>query len=55
MEGLDNPVSSSMVRDLIARNEQLGPLLDPAVTAYLEQHQLYRKAVTAQQDIADGS
>ena len=51
MKGLDSPVSSSMVRDLIARNEPLEHLLDPAVAAYLEQHQLYRKAVSSQQKI----
>jgi len=46
MEGLDSPVSSSMVRDHIARNRSLDHLLDPAVAGYLEKHQLYRKAVT---------
>jgi nicotinate-nucleotide adenylyltransferase len=45
LEGLDSPVSSSMVRDHIARNDSLDQLLDPAVAGYLNKHQLYRKAV----------
>lgn len=46
MAGLDSPVSSSMVRDSIADSQSLDGLLDPAVAAYLEHHQLYRKAVS---------
>jgi len=45
MEGLDNPISSSMVREHIANNYSLDHLLDPAVASYLGKHQLYRKAV----------
>lgn len=45
MPGLESPVSSSLVRERIARNEPLQDLLDPAVACYLAQHQLYRKAV----------
>lgn len=49
MEGLDSPISSSMVRDQIARNGALEHLLDPTVAAYLEKHQLYRKAISDRQ------
>ena len=45
MEGLDSPVSSSMVRDHVANDYSLEHLLDPAVASYLKRHQLYRKAV----------
>ena len=51
MEGLDSPVSSSMVRDHIANDYSLEHLLDPAVASYLEKHQLYRKAVTDHREI----
>ena len=51
MEGLDSPVSSSMVRDHIANNYSLDHLLDPAVASYLERHQLYRKAFTNHREI----
>ena len=46
VKGLENPISSSMVREHIARDQALDQLLDPAVIAYLAEHQLYRKAVT---------
>jgi nicotinate-nucleotide adenylyltransferase len=51
MEGLDSPVSSSMVRDHIARNDSLDHLLDPAVASYLDKHQLYRKAVNNHREL----
>jgi len=45
MEGIQHTVSSSLVRERIARDETVTDLLDPAVVDYLEKHQLYRKAV----------
>ncbi len=41
MKGIDSPVSSSMVREHIARKDSLHELLDPAVAGYLRENKLY--------------
>jgi nicotinate-nucleotide adenylyltransferase len=40
-------VSSSLVRERVARGESLDGLLEPAVASYIEEHGLYRAEVSA--------